>query len=844
MDLEKRIEELEAQVRALTSQLQHAATTPTSIAPTGTELQKESLGDRLLGEHSPAKILDDMKRNVGRALGGEPEDSLEDRIGSIWLSRVFAVVFMTGMALGAARAFGADSLHAWHKVGIGYLASVAAIGFGLFLGRGRRDFFAQTILGTGLAGLYFTTYASFFLEQVRIYSTTSLALPALLVALMILVGVIHWQRNQTTAGVALFLVYYTVVVSCTGERSASSITYAFFTCAVLCIVALAFHAAHRWLFFTWASFIATYLTYILFLWSKPGEFELSDKEYFWLSNGFLALCYTLFSVACVIDAQKRGEYRRMVAPLAGTNSAVFFTLTWFSIRTHYFEEEWMFRLGFAVMLTMLAVFAETSGPRRNYLFQIFVAKAVIMYTLTLQSLLSGEMLLLAMAIECLGLIFSYQRSGIVAFKVLNLALMVIVLIGCLISVRMGGTTEVGDFLIRKNWLCCVGVPIIFAVCAWYYEKFVRRIRPQHRTVSGQWFLADSVFDVPSATASMMHAASASLILLSVTILDQGENITLPYLLAGEAVIMAVVGLLMRTPQVDTASVLLLVASHATYYFFLWLGKPGFEDQMWYVPLTIAVALLTYCGAFLWERYLYRYQGGKPWEHDVVAAVPYLIATTLLATLSGRTMDWMNAPLTQNGIGVVLLLIGCVIHYTGLKTSGVAAIAIGTYTYFARLFDPANPLAAHTSYIPYFILFLFTFCAAEREFAVLQRQERIASKAEDAVRTALVIVLNVVGLFGLYQVQDNRFLPLMWGGLAVSGMALGALFRESRYRWAAFVVFGFAIVRAFWHEFHGVDIVYQLLGLGLLGLIVSWAYSRYRSRSRRRSEGANKAAGNG
>ena len=202
------------------------------------------------------------------------------------------------------------------------------------------------------------------------------------------------------------------------------------------------------------------------------------------------------------------------------------------------------------------------------------------------------------------------------------------------------------------------------------------------------------------------------------------------------------------------------------------------------------------------------------------------------------IHWLDATIVCGGVTYDLLA-GMVDNTAGLQ-GPIEPSGIGTSS---LVFEHAYYLGEQ-AHIPYFILFLFTFCAAEREFAVLQRQERIASKAEDAVRTALVIVLNVVGLFGLYQVQDNRFLPLMWGGLAVSGMALGALFRESRYRWAAFVVFGFAIVRAFWHEFHGVDIVYQLLGLGLLGLIVSWAYSRYRSRSRRRSEGANKAAGNG
>jgi hypothetical protein len=839
MDLEKRIEELESQVRALSSQLRGLGHAPgQSIDAPGehAEGHSESLAEGL--EHLSAGLLEDVRRGVDLALGGEPGMSLEVKLGSIWLSRLSALAIMTGVAYGAVQAFGSENLLHWHKIAIGYAGSMLALVYGIMAGRKSRDAVAHTILGTGLAGMYFTTYAAFFLHNSAVLPQSALALPVLVIALMALVCIAHWVRSQTAAGIALFLVYYTVVVSCTAERSAASAIYAFLTCAVLCLVALVFHAMHRWMFFTWAAFIATYLTYIFFFWVKPRELDMGPTEYFWLSNGFLALCYVLFSIACVIDAHKRGEYRRMVAPLAGTNSAVFFTLTFFTIREHYHAEEWMFRLGFAVILTLLALFAETSGPRRNYLFQVFVAKAVILYTLTLQSLLPGDLLLLAMAIECLGLIFSYHRSGIVVFKILNLALMLVTLIGCLLFVRTGGVVDVFGFLVRRNWLCCAGVPVVFAVCAWFYEQFVRGVDPQHRTVSGHWFLADTALDVSSATAAMMHAAAAALILLAVTILDQGENNLLPYLLAGEAIAMAILGLLLFTPQVDAASVLLLVASHVTYYFFLWIGKPGFETQPGYVLLSIAVAITTFLGAFLWERYLYRIEGGKQWEHDLVAAAPYLIATALLTTLCGRTMEWMYAPLAQNGIGVALLLIGLLIHYTGLKTSGLAAFGVGAYTFVARLFDVESPLAQHDHFLVFATLFLLTFVVAEREFALLQRQERIASRTEDVVRTLLLIAANTIGMLGFNQIEEKQYIWVLWLGLGTVGVVFGFLFRESRYRWIGLFVMLCAIARVFWRELTGVNPVYQfLIAAGFIGLMVSWMYSRYGARSARQARQA-------
>ena len=64
--------------------------------------------------------------------------------------------------------------------------------------------------------------------------------------------------------------------------------------------------------------------------------------------------------------------------------------------------------------------------------------------------------------------------------------------------------------------------------------------------------------------------------MAITILDLGDTPSLPYVLAAEGVLMALVGLLLRTPQIEVASVLLIVASHVTYHVFLIARKDQFE----------------------------------------------------------------------------------------------------------------------------------------------------------------------------------------------------------------------------------------------------------------------------
>ena len=855
MDLDKRIGELEEQVRELTEVVRdllaerrtEAAPAPNRAAGQGVATPCPTVSQAVVpkARRDPRR---DVRGSVDRVLGGERGDTLETRIGGIWLSRVAAVLFMTAVVLGARVTVYSEVLGPVQKLLIVYGASACAIAYGIG-GWRSRSFFPQTLLGTGLAGVYFATYGAFFVAGMQITSDRAFAIPLLVVCLALLAGVSHVRRSQTVAGIALFLVYYTVVASCVDGGNAQNMYYALLTCAILAVVALAFHAAHRWLLFTWAALIATHATYLYFFAAKPAGLLMPDGEYFWLSNGFLSLCYVAFSCACLIDARKTGEYRRGIASMAGVNSFVYFVLTWVAIRHLYVEYEWGFRLALAALLLAFTILAETTGPRRNYLFQIFAAKTVIMFTLALQAYLSGEKLMVAMAIECLALSISYKRSGIVTFKVLGLGLLIVTFVGSLVHVKTSGTVSLGAYRIPSNWFCCVGSALALMIVAWFYERFVRRVKREHRIASGQWFLADTFLDVPSATAALLHAAAAALIVLTITIIDRGADLRLPYLLAGEGVLMALAGLALRTPQVQVGGVLLLVASHVCYHAFLAMGKSGFETQGDYVPYTVLVALFTYAGAYLWERYLRRVEGGRPWEHNVVAAIPYLAATYMLTTLLGRQFAGIHVPLAQNALGVALLLTGVVTRYPGVKASGLLAFGIGGVMLGGGLYVIPESFATQPGFFVNFSVILATYAVAERLFVVLQSQERAPSRDENLLRTLLVAVAAAFGAGGFSRYAGGEYLTLYWLALALAAVILGAAFRESRYRWAALALFGAAIGRAFVFDLRKLQPFYQFLSFATLSaalLVVSWAYARYRQRTLKRNatESGSGAASDG
>jgi hypothetical protein len=830
MDPGKRIEELEKQVQELTRLVRKLAA-ERQLEEVGPEPVPVATAAPASVPHLPGTLKHSFQRALDKYLGGEAGETLESRIGGIWLIRLTVVLLMTAIVLGARYTVYTDILEPVSKLAILYAGSAFAIGYALLL-RNPRDFFPQTILGAGLAGVYFTTFAAFFVEGMRISNNQWFAIPLLLVCLLLLLAICHWRRSQTVAGIALFLVYYSVVMSCVRGGSAGNIYYALLTCAIMALVAVAFHAAHRWLLFTWAALIATHATYMYFFLVKPPGLDMPDREYFWLSNGFLTLCYVAFACVGVLDAWKLREYRRGVAQMAGVNSAVFLVLTWFAVRHNYIEYEWLFRLGLAAGLFSLATLARILGPRRNYLYQIYMAKTIVMFTLALQAYFSGEMLMVAISVECLGLAFSYQRSGIVMFKAMGLGLLFIAFVGCLVHVKAPGSVDIGAFALRSNWFCCAGSAIVFIIVSWFYEHFVRRLRPEDRTVGSQQIVADSFLDVRSSTASLMYAASAALILLTLTILDQGSRPILPYLLGGEGVLMTMAGFILRTPQIEVGGVLLIVASHVCYHAFLLTGMPGFEVQPNYIPYTVSLAIVTYLGAYFWERYLRRAEGGRPWEHHVVAALPYLAATYMLTTLVSREFAGIHVALTQNTLGAILLLVGVLTHYTGVKASGLVALGIGSATLFSGLCLLYQPFQTAPDFTFYLSLILITFVVAERLFVVLQHQERLPSRGEDFLRSLLVAVAAAFGVlgFGLYALPEH--ITIIWLSLAVVAVLLGVVFRESRYRWAGIALFGVATARAFAFDLLRLSLLYQFISFAALSiplLIISWGYARYRRR---------------
>jgi hypothetical protein len=556
-------------------------------------------------------------------------------------------------------------------------------------------------------------------------------------------------------------------------------------CAALAILAFACYLLRWPLTFLVSAILTTYLACGLYLAHRPGFLPLGDETYPWLALGGLSVCYLSFAVACINHPPEARRTRR-VAAVAVLNSLVCFPMLWYVLGEAGVEGEWKVLLAGAILLGVLAYLAERQAVPRESLFQVFVVKCVILFTLALDAFLPSQFWLTGMALECAVLAWAYRNSGVVLLKVLNLILLLITFIACIGSLRTPDTVDLATHTIPANWFIGFTVPGLLVAVAVFYERMVSRMKPEQRRLSGHWVLADTVVDVPSATAAMQHAAAAALILVTVTIVDQGAEPHLPYLLMLEAVIFAVVGLILRTPQVEVAAVLLLVATYVSYY---WgqsdiVAEPGLYTPG--APFALLATVLGFFGAYRWDQYIRRIEGGHPWEHHALASVPYALATVMVASVAGRELGGIYGPLAQGGIALTLFGAGFALKYPALMIGCFGALVMATGSFLVRLYSFGEPLADQAVFPIALPLFLAAYIAAERLVRFAGPRDR-PGKAIEAGRSLLVVTAGVLGVVALMEWAPPAHWPAYWLGYACVVALLSTALRDPRYRWTALLI---------------------------------------------------------
>ena len=455
----------------------------------------------------------------------------------------------------------------------------------------------------------------------------------------------------------------------------------------------------------------------------PEWSPVAERTYAWIAFGALAAWHTLVSVLCVMESRKIGRGRGRSALIGTMNCLAFYPLAWYGLGMYGSSHAGLVYAGLGLTAIALAAYAESSGPHRNYLFQIFTGAALLLFNFALHNAVEGPWFLCALATECLLLAALYHATGIVILKAANVVVLVATFVLTMQAMKFTGPLYVGGRAVQSNWVQGLFASGVFLATSWYYGAHIRGVKPQHRRLSGHWFLADTAFDVPPSTASLLHAGGAALLIMLLTISDLGDSPSLPFMLAVASAALAIIGLILRTPQIEVAAVMLIITSHVSFYFFLYVQKAGFHEQPMFTLYTSLLAAYTFVGGYRTERFLARISGGRSTDHHASASLPYIVAIGSTAVLIHRFAGLAYTPCWVAAIAVLLALAGVMLKAAGLKLGAVAALCVAAVTWFYALLQPIPPQMAGGWLWPMAAMLIVSSVAVERVFPWRRQADR-------------------------------------------------------------------------------------------------------------------------
>lgn len=406
------------------------------------------------------------------------EPSLEMRVGTVWLARIGIVIVLTGLVFLANYAWKSLVEHfgAAAKLALLYFAGGGLLAAGLAIERGRESLrgYARVLVAGGMAAIYYTTYAAYFVPSLKVIGSPLLA-GVLLVALAVAMGWMAERRDsQATAVLAIALAFYASAVNPIAHFTLASN-------AILGVAAVVLMARKRWMGVPFLALAATYWSYAY--WRLAENWRL-DFWRFWEAHpaagadlgvrvGFLSVYWLVFTAGVFLVAGP-GVRQASRVVFSTLNDAAFFCLAALAISSAHRDSLWLVALAFGLAQSALALADRGIHGRGSPAGQAWLAKALFFLTLAVLVKFTGNSLAVILAVECSLLVFAARRFPSGVLMVAGPLAGVLAAIAGVISLHGPGTAGaaglVAALLAGNAWLCrgraeIAARPLVLALCA-------------------------------------------------------------------------------------------------------------------------------------------------------------------------------------------------------------------------------------------------------------------------------------------------------------------------------------------------------------------------------------------
>ncbi len=362
----------------------------------------------------PASVLEERQR----ALSNE---SMESRIGANWLSKIGVVAIVLGMSFFLKYAIDNQWIGERGRVSLGIAVGLSFLFWGEKLSKKQYPAYGLTVLGGGIAILYFSVYAAFSFYQLLPQWFAFLLM--LMITLTAVLGSLRYNA-KIIAYLGLIGGFLTPVMLSTGRDNQVGL-FSYILVLNLGILCLAYFKNWRDLNLT--AFFFTHL--IVLAWTS--SFYTSSK--LWKTELFLTLFFFLFagmSSLYNLVHRLKSSFRDLVLILL--NGSVYFLWTYLLLQPQYFDY-----LGFLAVL-MAAFYAAFSrlvlrrSQQDTYLYLVFLGAGLTFLTLAVPIQLKQNWITMGWAVEAVILSWIGSRLDSLQTRTAGLLVMVLVIIRLLV----------------------------------------------------------------------------------------------------------------------------------------------------------------------------------------------------------------------------------------------------------------------------------------------------------------------------------------------------------------------------------------------------------------------------
>jgi Predicted membrane protein (DUF2339) len=338
-------------------------------------------------------------------------ESLELRLGRVWLVRVGIVILLTGLVLLGNYAYHEyiGRLGPFGKLLLIALAGGTLCGLGTWLGKKQETLknYARVLLAGGCATLYYAAYAAHFVETLRVIGSPIVGGSLLLALGGSFIALANRLRSETLAAATVALTFYVSAINPVGA-------FSLFSNLVICATAITLLARRRWVSVSFLSLVGAYGSHAFWRWQQAHTFlPVPVADDFWPAVLFPVAYWLVFTTAVML--RRLSVFDSATRPVFLTlNNAAFFALAGPVIAGTHPDVFWLAAVAYGVVLIALAVIAGRRSADEPLFDGTCLAQGIALILLGLVYKFTGWQEAISFALLCATLVaLGRLRHGVI-----------------------------------------------------------------------------------------------------------------------------------------------------------------------------------------------------------------------------------------------------------------------------------------------------------------------------------------------------------------------------------------------------------------------------------------------